>query len=66
MGKPGQATQAKRNRERSRQDRQQEKEEKKAIRKEQKKERALILSEGVDPDLIGIEPGPQPIEDPSS
>jgi hypothetical protein len=64
MGKPGRATQAKRNRERSRQERKQEKHEKRAIRSEQKKERDRSFEEGVDPDLAGIFPGPQPrIED---
>lgn len=60
MGRPGQATQAKRNRERSRQEHQQEKDEKRSLRKEMKKDRARLQAEGVDPDLEGIEPGPQP------
>jgi hypothetical protein len=61
MGRPGPSTQAKRNRERSRQERNQEKLEKKSQRKEQKKERAALVANGVDPDLDGIVPGPQPI-----
>jgi hypothetical protein len=61
MGRPGPATQAKRARERNRQERKQEKAEKRDIRKEQRKERALLTAEGVDPDLAGIVPGPQPI-----
>lgn len=60
MGKPGSATQAKRNRERSQQERQQEKKEKQMLRKELKKERDRLISDGVDPDLEGIQPGPQP------
>lgn len=62
MAKPGPTTQAKRNRERSRQERQQEKEEKRLQRKELKKERDRLASDGVDPDLAGIVPGPQPID----
>jgi hypothetical protein len=62
MGRPGQATQAKRNRERSKQERQQEKQEKRSVRKENKKERDRLHSEGYDPDLEGIVPGPQPME----
>lgn len=60
MGRPGPATQAKRNRERNRQERKQEKQEKRTVRKEMKKERARLVEEGLDPDLMGIEPGPQP------
>jgi hypothetical protein len=60
IAKPSKATQAKRERERSRQDRVQEKQEKRAVRKEQKKERASLLEDGIDPDLVGIIAGPQP------
>ncbi len=60
MAKSNQATQAKRNRERSKVERQQEKHEKRAQRTDQKKERDLLLQDGVDPDLIGIFAGPQP------
>ena len=60
MGRPGPATQAKRNRERSKQERQQEKEQKRQLRKEQKKEREHLAADGSDPDLAGIFPGPQP------
>ena len=64
IAKPNKATQTKRNRERSQQERKQEKDEKRALRKELKKERAALLAEGLDPDLIDIIPGPQPpIED---
>lgn len=61
MGRPGPATQAKRNRERSKKERQQEKDEKRSLRKELKKERARIAADGFDPDLLGIQPGPQPL-----
>jgi hypothetical protein len=64
MSKPGPTTQAKRNRERSRQERALEKQEKKAVRKEeQRRERDRLLEEGLDPDLAGIVPGPQPPQD---
>lgn len=65
MAKPGRVTQAKRNRERAKQERQQEKQEQRAIRKEQKKDRAELLASGVDPDLDGIFPGPQPLPEDS-
>jgi hypothetical protein len=64
MAKPSGATQAKRSRERNRQEKQQEKRVERAIRKEQKKtsmEDGSMV--GVDPDLIGIIPGPQPPQD---
>ena len=60
MGRPNQATKAKRDRERQRQERQQEKHEKRAFRSEAKKERGRLTEDGVDPDLAGIVPGPQP------
>lgn len=63
MGKPSRATQAKRNRERSLQERKQEKQEQRAFRKEMKKNRAESLEAGVDPDLLGIVPGPQPVRE---
>jgi hypothetical protein len=61
MGRANPATQAKRNRERSKQERNQEKHEKRLLRKEQRKERDRLVAEGYDPDLAGILPGPQPI-----
>jgi hypothetical protein len=61
MGKSQHATQAKRNRERLKQERQQEKEQKRAQRDLLKKERDLMITEGEDPDLVGIIPGPQPV-----
>ncbi len=59
MGRPGPASQAKRSRERMKQERHQEKEQKRELRKEQRKERDRLISEGKDPDLDGIVPGPQ-------
>ena len=61
MSRPGPATQAKRNRERARTERKQEKLEKRLARKDQKKDRERLVDEGVDPDLVGIYPGPQPL-----
>jgi hypothetical protein len=63
MAKPGPTTQAKRNRERARQERQAEKREERARRKEERETRPRSLEDGVDPDLIGIVPGPQPRND---
>lgn len=60
MGRPNQATKAKRERERAQQERQQEKQEKRAQRNEAKKDREHLAQNGVDPDLEGIVPGPQP------
>lgn len=60
MGKPNRATQEKRSRERAQKERQQGKKEERALRKGQKKDRSEMLIEGIDPDLIGIVPGPQP------
>jgi hypothetical protein len=61
MARSNQATQAKRQRERSRVERNQEKQEKRALRSDQKKDRDQSMQDGIDPDLIGIVPGPQPI-----
>ena len=63
MGRPNQATKAKRDRERLRQERQQEKVEKRAQRNETKKERNQLIEDGLDPDLAGIVPGPQWIKE---
>lgn len=61
MGKPNRATQEKRNRERAQKERQQEKEVLRATRnKDARADRAAALEQGIDPDLIGIFPGPQP------
>jgi len=61
MGRPNQATKAKRDRERSRQELQQHKREKRSARSEQKKDRDRVGDDGVDPDLVGIIAGPQPL-----
>jgi len=63
MGRPNQATKAKRDRERQRQERQQQKAVKRAQRSEVKKERDQLTSDDFDPDLEGIIPGPQPKSD---
>ena len=62
MGRPSQATKAKRDRERMLQEWKQDKHEKRTQRNaEQKEERERLLEKGIDPDLAGIVPGPQPI-----
>jgi hypothetical protein len=61
MAKPGRASQEKRNRERAQKERHQDKQERKAIRKAERAERDSTTPEGVDPDLVGIYPGPQPV-----
>jgi hypothetical protein len=61
IAKQNKATQAKRNRERSQQERKQEKDERRAQRKELRLERDTLLAEGIDPGLVGIVAGPQPI-----
>ena len=60
MGKPNQATQTKRMREKARFERKEEKRVKRVQRKEMKKDRTDGLPAGIDPDLVGIYPGPQP------
>ena len=61
MGRPSRATQEKRNRERSQKEKQQEKIMERSMRKEERRDREeLGAAGGVDPDLIGIFPGPQP------
>jgi len=62
MGRQNQATKAKRDRERLKQERQQEKVDKRAQRNETKKDRSQSVADGIDPDLVGIIPGPQPIQ----
>jgi hypothetical protein len=59
MAKPTRATQAKRERERSKNEKQQEKRVERAMRKEQRKLNPITGLEE-DPDLAGIIPGPQP------
>lgn len=63
MGKPARATQEKRNRERAQKERQQEKQAERALRKEARDVRLANVKDGVDPDLIGIYPGPQPMRE---
>ena len=63
MGKPNRATQEKRGRERAQKERQQEKEGQRVVRKEIRKTRSDSLEQGIDPDLIGIFPGPQPLQE---
>ena len=63
MGRTNQATKAKRDRERAQQERQQEKQEKRTLRSQNKKERDPSKGDGVDPDLEGIVPGPQPFRE---
>ena len=58
MAKPGRATQEKRARERNKQEKRQEKLDRRAVRKTEKGDRQF--EDGVDPDLVGIVPGPQP------
>jgi hypothetical protein len=60
MAKPSRATQEKRNRERSKKERQEDKQADRLLRKENRKDRAEMLKDGIDPDLVGIVPGPQP------
>ena len=62
MAKKSKATFEKRARERARQEKRQEKAAKKAQRLEEKKGRGP-LPPGVDPDIAGIVPGPQPRPD---
>jgi hypothetical protein len=61
MAGQARATQEKRRRERSKQETRAEKERDREVRKEQKRIRDENLADGVDPDLVGIYPGPQPI-----
>jgi hypothetical protein len=60
MGRPGPATQAKRQRERAQKEKRKAKAEERALRKELKTRNAdRPLVPGEDPDLEGIVPGPQ-------
>lgn len=56
-------TAGKRDREKARREHQREKEERRKKRQEQKV--AIPRVPGEDPDIAGIVPGPQPVEDPS-
>lgn len=59
IARPGKTTMAKRDREKSLQSKRKEKEEKRAQRKNEKDDRTS-LSAGGDPDLEGLQWGPQP------
>jgi len=60
MAKPGRATQAKRNRELAKREKQSNKEERRSLKKEEKTQRLEgPYTDGEDPDLAGIIPGPQ-------
>jgi hypothetical protein len=63
MAKPTRATQEKRRRDRVKQERKEEKRVKRAVRKEERLNEPEARMDGVDPDLIGIYPGPQPIQE---
>lgn len=65
MAKPGRATQAKRSRELAKQDKRKDKEERRLHKKEQKTQDGddPYFDSEEDPDLRGIIPGPQPIEE---
>jgi len=64
MGRLNQAAKTKRDRERSRQEFKQEKLEKRAQRTEESKsQRDRFAEAGIDPDIAGIVPGPQPMPD---
>ena len=56
-----QITQKKRNRERAQKEARQDKDSKRSLRKEEKIARKNSVQDGVDPDLVGIYPGPQPV-----
>jgi len=56
-------SQQKRQRERQRQERQKEKQAKRQEASAQKANMPAARGEGVDPDLEGIKPGPQPLQD---
>lgn len=60
MAKPNRASQEKRLRERTQKERQQEKSMVRAQRKEARSLRDEAKDSGLDPDLVGIYPGPQP------
>jgi hypothetical protein len=64
MATSNRPTQGKRTRERALKEKQQEKNDRRVVKKQEKKDRPTDGSDdGVDPDLIGIIPGPQePLE----
>ena len=59
MAKPNQAARTKRDRERMKQEWQNEKQERRAQKADSKQDRAQLAAQGIDPDLVGITPGPQ-------
>ena len=60
MASNHQMTQKKRARERAQVERREVKAEKKLSREDEKAARQLLKDQGIDPDLVGIIPGPQP------
>ncbi len=62
MASNNQMTQKKRARERAQLDRREEKAEKKVSRQDEKAARQALKDSGIDPDLVGIVPGPQPLK----
>jgi hypothetical protein len=63
MGKPNRPSQEKKNRERAKKERAQIKEQERLLRKETRVDRAAMTKQGIDPDLVGIYPGPQPVQE---
>jgi hypothetical protein len=55
-----QMMQKKRMRERAQQERRETKAERKGMRDEERAARQALKDQGIDPDLVGIVPGPQP------
>ena len=60
MGRQSKATFQKREKEKARQQRQRDKEQQRLLAKQRRAEAGPKL-EGEDPDLVGIQPGPQPL-----
>ena len=56
-----QGTATKRQKEQKRLEARQKKAAEKALRKKEKAERPTVAADGVDPDIAGIVPGPQPL-----
>jgi hypothetical protein len=63
MAKPTRATQAKRERERSKIEKREEKALERAQKKEQRGQETGGVESDEDPDLAGIVPGPQPMQE---
>ncbi|HXV86886.1 MAG TPA: hypothetical protein VD793_09315 [Gemmatimonadales bacterium] len=66
MARPGPSTHAKRQRELAKQEKRRAKAERRELRKAEKAQarEQRSLTPGVDPDLAGIQPGPQPLRAP--